>query len=436
MNLHSRLRELSTLFALGTLIRFLFSFWTGHPWDFEVFIRVGYYIAHGASLYQSVFYPVAGLGQPIHPFVSGLGYLPIWGLYLALVYKIYSLAPLSPFLYYALIKALPILGDAGSTYILYDLIRSKQTVNEAKKKAIMVFLCPFIIFISSVWGMFDSVAIFFTLLSVWFLLRNRIYSSSFSLGVGIFFKIIPALYLPIQVIFVSRKHDLFKGAMHLLIAFLTPLAFTLLPTGLLGWNISKAFVPVLSQTDKLGDSLTYWNFRPLIKALSTTDISTELDAFFSFPLIRYMWLLGLLVCYVSFLANEYNDPKSLKANDDLKILAKWFFFVTISFLLTRVFIPEQFVIYLLFPMVILVGNHLSTRDFNVLWILTLAFALVNTFPTAFAYLVKPDYWYTFSFYSNTAPFSTWRYLARFIIAALFDLYLARILLRGNKSWEK
>lgn len=62
------------LIFIGLITRLFLSFWTGHPWDFEVFIRVGYNVANGSSLFQLKNYYVAGLGQPIFPYVGGLGY--------------------------------------------------------------------------------------------------------------------------------------------------------------------------------------------------------------------------------------------------------------------------------------------------------------------------------------------------------------------------
>ena len=190
------LKHFRILLALGLLTRFALSFWTGHPWDFEVFIRVGYHVAHGASLFQSKNYYVTGLGQPIFPHVTGLGYLPAWGLYTAFAYTVYQSFPLSPFLYYFILKLPLILGDLATTYIIFLLtLNFTHDIEKAKRNSLIFFLCPFVIFISSIWGMFDAIPVSFTIFSIFLLLLGKIYWSALSLGLGIYFKVIPILSL-------------------------------------------------------------------------------------------------------------------------------------------------------------------------------------------------------------------------------------------------
>ena len=39
------------LLIVGLLIREAFSFWTGHPFDFELWVRTGFWVTHGLSPY-------------------------------------------------------------------------------------------------------------------------------------------------------------------------------------------------------------------------------------------------------------------------------------------------------------------------------------------------------------------------------------------------
>src|SRR5206468_12504221 len=51
-----RLEFLTTptgLLLLGLLVREAFSFWTGHPYDFELWIRNGYFVSQGATPYSA-----------------------------------------------------------------------------------------------------------------------------------------------------------------------------------------------------------------------------------------------------------------------------------------------------------------------------------------------------------------------------------------------
>ena len=419
------LKHFRILLALGLLTRFALSFWTGHPWDFEVFIRVGYHVAHGASLFQSKNYYVTGLGQPIFPHVTGLGYLPAWGLYTAFAYTVYQSFPLSPFLYYFILKLPLILGDLATTYIIFLLtLNFTHDIEKAKRNSLIFFLCPFVIFISSIWGMFDAIPVSFTIFSIFLLLLGKIYWSALSLGLGIYFKVIPIIYLPIQFLFISRKRGIVDAIIHFLISSIVPFVLTLVPVILFGWEFSKSMITVFSQTQKPGDVLTYWNISALLNDLFPSFFSAELlNSLFSFPPIRYLWILGLIVAYLLYYEHWNKLPEDNVEN--AKSLLTGFSFVTIGFLLTRTFIPEQFVLYLL-PTIVVSTKISIHRYYRYIWILALSFALVNIYPFTFAYLLNANFWNVFNYLATTPPFSTLRYIARFIMALLFDYCLLKL----------
>ena len=423
------------LIAFGLLLRFALCFWTGHPWDFEVFIRVGYYVAHGSSLFQAANHYVIGLGQPIFPDVSGLGYLPAWGLYTASAYEIYQAFPVSPFIYYFMLKLLPILGDLALAYVIFLLtLNSTHDVQKAKRNSLIFFLCPFVIFISSVWGMFDSISVLFALVSILLALLDKPYWSAFSLGLGIYFKVIPLLYLPVLLLFINKKRGAKETVLYLLVSGLTPFVLTLIPVTFFGWSIPETATTVLSQTQKTGDVLTYWNISVLLRDLAPNVFSTEaLTSFFSFPIIRYLWMLGLMVAYFLYYKLQTGLSDDPTPAQNLDLLLKGFLFVTIGFLLTRTWIPEQFVLYLLPTVVMLTGVMPVQKYYKLIWVTALIFASVNLFPFAFAYLINADFWNVFNYVANTQPFSTIRYVARFVIAAFFDYCLLKFWLRMVKK---
>jgi len=423
------------LIAVGLLVRLFFSFWTGNPHDFEIIIRVGFFVARGASPVMSRYPCVEGLGQPIHSYVAGIGYLPAWGLYSAFAYKIYEVFPFSPSFYYFLIKLLPILGDLATTYIIYLLImKFAKWTNKAEKIALSFFLCPFVILISSVWGMFDSVPILFTLLSLLLMLYNKPHWSAFSIGLAIYFKVVPIIYLPIQLFFVNKKQGISKTIVYLLIALIVPFVLTLAPAVFFRWQISETAVTVLSQTQKTGEALSYWDINTLLADLFPSIFNQKLfSSIFAFPAIRYLWVLGLMVSYFWYYEHQKNIIKDSSQVEDLIVLLKGFSFATIGFLLTRPFIPEQLVLYLL-PTVLIVSTDQSDHMYYKLtWVLALAYVFVNLYPFAFAYLLNMNFWTTFNYLATTQPFSTLRYAARFIIAVLFDYILIKLLSRMVKG---
>jgi len=419
------------------LIRFLFSFWTGNPSDFEIFIRVGYHVAQGASPTQAKIRYVEGLGQPTYTYISGIGYPPAWGLCTALAYKTYQLLPFSPYLYYFLLKLFTIFGDLTATYMIFLLVkRFTHDAERAEIASIKFFLCPFVIFISSVWGMFDSIPISLTLLSILLMLSGSLYWSALSIGLGIYFKVIPLIYLPILLIFISKIRGAKDQIIYLLISSATPLTLTLIPMLSFGWKISETATTVLSQTLRTGEGIIYWNIFSLLSDLSPKIFSRELlSMFFSFPLIRYLWILGLMACYISYF--KYQTISSENPGlGGLYTLSKWFSITTVSFLLTRTFIPEQFVLYVLFPLTIMLGisdDPSLEKYYLYTWLSALAFALVNFYPFAFAYLLDINLWKTFHHLRFMKPFSTLRYAVRFILASLFGFCVIKIIVNMVKE---
>jgi uncharacterized membrane protein len=435
--MHKHLDKFWALILLGLIVRLALCFWTGHPWDFEVFIRVGYYVAKGSSLfgiYPAESYYNEGLGQPIFPYVTGLGYLPAWGLYTALAYKIYSLLPVFPFLYYFLLKLAPMLGDLASMQLIYSLTRIVTgRVEKARLSALTFFLCPFIILVSAVWGMFDSIPLAFTLASALLLLLDKPFLSGLCLGMGIYIKVVPIIYLPIHMLYLSSKRNVREAIIHLLTALLVPFILTMVPLAYFGWETSKAAITIFSQTQRTGEVLTYWNISALLNDLFPFS-SGMLNEVFSFPLVRYFWVLGLMVGYLLY----HKLQKSSSEPHSLSLLLKGYLFATIGFLLTRTFIPEQFVLYLAPLIIIQAEGWRSEKSLGWVhvWVSALTFTFINLYPFAFAYLINPELWRTFSYLTSTKPYSSVRYLARFITAVLFDLLLVKILYGMVRSREE
>lgn len=419
---------------IGLLIRFSLCFWTGNPWDFEVFIRTGYHVAHGASPTQQKAYYIEGLGQPTHSYVSGLGYTSPWSLYLALAYRTYQLFPISPYYYYFLIKLFPIAGDLIVAYVIYRLaLEYYKDIKKAQKFSLVFFLCPFVILMSSVSGMFDSIPILFTLISILLLISEKPYWSAFSLGLGILFKIIPIIYLPVQLLFVRKKRGERDAVLYLLIAMIVPFILTLTPIIIFNWGISEATVTVFSQTQRRGGLLTYWNVATLLKSLFPNFFSIEaLNSFFSFPTIKYLWILGLIAAYILY------EERQIAAHldegvDSLRALLEGLSFVTIGFFLTRPFVPVHFVLYLLPLLIVLPANRWSRNYYRWIWVFALVFSFLDIYPFAFAYLVDIEFWNILEYLVHTPPFSTVRNVTHFIIATVFDFFLVKLLFNLRKK---
>ena len=125
----SRHRVAATLF-LGLLVREIFSFWTGHPSDFELWVRLGYALNHGGDPY-AVLPPVPGLSfANVFSALNAatVAYLPFWPLVTGLMYVIYSFVGFgNRFAYYFLLKQPIIFGDLALAYLLYSYASAKNS---------------------------------------------------------------------------------------------------------------------------------------------------------------------------------------------------------------------------------------------------------------------------------------------------------------------
>ena len=186
--------RLFVLLTLGLLIREFFSFWTGHPTDFELWVRLGYALNHGGDPY-GILKPVPGLsfanvfGNMDAPTIA---YLPFWPIVTGVIYLLYSLIGLdNRFLYYFLLKQPIILGDVGLAYLMFSYVYSKKPGKSAFWVLSFWLLSPFTIIISAIWGMFDSIAICLLFLAITSTGEAR---RSLWAGLGIFVKSVPIIY--------------------------------------------------------------------------------------------------------------------------------------------------------------------------------------------------------------------------------------------------
>ncbi|HEX4921511.1 MAG TPA: hypothetical protein VFV92_12310, partial [Candidatus Bathyarchaeia archaeon] len=126
--------------------------WTGHPYDFEIWVRLGFYMQNLSSPYR-ILPSVAGLSFAPSPTVGSISYLPFSAFIFAVTYRFYLLlgAP-SRFLYYFLLKQPMVLADIGVALILARILLLSGNVRSARTVSMIWLYFPLGIIISSVWG--------------------------------------------------------------------------------------------------------------------------------------------------------------------------------------------------------------------------------------------------------------------------------------------
>src|SRR5712692_10281452 len=184
---------------LGVISREALSPWTGHLWDFEVWIRNAYSVAQGMNPYVPL-PPAPGLSFAfLGQTMPSVGYLPLWSLILAGLFKTYQILPGgNRFLFYFLLKQPEVLGDIFLAYLISKIIlRAGGTIDASRSALSLWLVLPYPIIISAVWGQFDSLVCLIWLSS---LFTGLWLARSSLLGLGILLKSFPLVTVPYHLL--------------------------------------------------------------------------------------------------------------------------------------------------------------------------------------------------------------------------------------------
>ncbi len=234
-----------------------------HPWDMYIWLKSGELGLHDLNIYK--------FNNPVDYPWGFYAYPPGWLYWLVAVAFIGGSLSFRIFM----IKLPIILADLASAIVLYRISR-RLGFDESRAMIIMLIWLfnPITYFISSFWGMFDSIAVFFQLLAIYYLLEDRRILSGVMIGFGAAIKILPALLIiPIMVYFWKRGESLRKMFEVILPAAAT---FLVLSTPFLSTPI-EYLQAILQHTKSVG-GFTYW------MALSTL---VNLSNFWFIPLIAF-----------------------------------------------------------------------------------------------------------------------------------------------------
>jgi hypothetical protein len=322
-----------TLLVLGILVREVFSFWTGHPFDFEIWVRTGYWVVRGLSPYAPL--PPAPGVSFAYDFGNGsnaaIGYLPFWPLLLGAIYELYSGVGFGDrFVYYFLLKQPIIFADVLLAFLLFLYVRRQNPELAPKVMALWLF-SPITIIISSIWGTFDSMAMSLVMLA---LLAPAGRARSAWSGLATFVKSIPVIYiLPLSF---SRERRWTNFA----IALGVPVLSTVVIVYLAGWPVTGLHYTVISTLENTlhvyGFPLSLWGTWVFLNSLNVVSNST----FYSvINWGAYLWIPAVVVASLA--------ARSWFGSDSDRGVVQSLLVITLTFLLVRGQVNEQYSIYLL-----------------------------------------------------------------------------------------
>jgi hypothetical protein len=322
--------KLKYLILYSILIREAFSFWTGHPYDFEMFARVGEQLARGEPLYVFI-YPYEDISFWPHGYV-GYAYPPLFAYYCMISYLIYKFIGLNlPFLYYFLLKQPMIIGDVACGYLIYKI--NVKFFNNSTKPLVAWLFNPITIIFSSIWGIPHALAISFVLL---YLLKYELKYSFIFIFLAFLIIGLPFIYIiSLIILFLNnKKHIMTSLFIFLLIGIVFPLV-TLIPFKLqdqIG-NIYLAVVDVLFKKS-LGQFNAYMIFNYLYYLNPYIFSDLLILASNTLP---YIWL-PILIISLALLRH------SIKKINYISI-ANIFLLATLIFLIFRETVNEQYILY-------------------------------------------------------------------------------------------
>jgi hypothetical protein len=312
----------------GLLLREAFSFWTGHPFDFESWVRTGYVVSQGTNPYSAFWPPVPGvsfayLGGPLSP----AAYLPFWPLVLGELYRTWlSVGGGDRFILYLFLKQPGILADVGSAYLLYRLVETWKG-ETGSAIAILTFwsFFPYAIIITAIWGQFDSIIV---LLLLVLLYARTPLERSVLYGLGIFVKWLTVIFLPLEVFRDRGTRRLFA-----FLGLAIPGALTVLVFVAEGWSFVGIGPFSVSQAQGEGQGMNY------AYVLTLASVSKILSTIPNLATVGgYLWVPGVVAA--GWLAAKWlgkGDPRSeLRAT----------LLVVTVFLLLRWGLYEQYFLYL------------------------------------------------------------------------------------------
>jgi hypothetical protein len=338
--------------AIGLAIRELLAPWTGHPYDFEIWARLGFYMQNLSNPYGKLPY-VQGLSFAPYATTGSISYLPFSAFIFAFTYRIYFLlGEPSRFLYYFLLKQPMVLADVGAALVLAKIILLSGDAKSARTAFLVWIYFPLGIIISSMWGQLDPISLFLTLLAIYYFIGSKWLTSAAMLGLSIYLKTLPLVFLPVFLMQARASKNIRLN--YSLVSLAIPVLGTLVPVQLFNWGYQGIYNNSSFQV------AIPWN--GAMSALNIVYLALNLPDFAHY-VIGAIWIPVLLAAYV------YVWRRGLPLVQGLLISV-------LVFSISRPFLPEQWSLYPL-AFLLLVQREQDMGHFLGLAVSATAFTIAN-----------------------------------------------------------
>ncbi len=212
-----RKRWFFSVLAIGLVVRIVLAPIAGHPWDMYVYYTTGQAIVSGEPFYGVTQYPYppvwAGILWPItlvyNQLAAIFGAFPITGGEAQAIIGVPVGTPLVADWLFHLLENVPlILSDTLLGLLLYRVVARRFGKPQKALQAFALFyLNPYVIWITSVWGTFDTLPTYFALFGTLLFLEKRGFASGTTFGIAIALKFFPAFLLLSLVLGLHKRVD-------------------------------------------------------------------------------------------------------------------------------------------------------------------------------------------------------------------------------------
>jgi len=214
-----------------------------------------------------------------------------------------------------------VLADVGIAIILGRILLLSGQASVARQASLIWLYFPLGIIISSVWGQLDPVALFLSLLAVYYFLTSRTILSAIMLGLSIYLKTLPAIFLPVFLFQNSLIGN--KKLSYSSIALAIPLFGTTIPAIALDWGFRGMYNNVSFQVDIPSNGAM--SLLGQVRLIPSIQGPVQVFA-------GLIWIPATLIAYSYVWKNK--TP-----------LIQGLLFVVLTFSLSRPFLPEQWSLY-------------------------------------------------------------------------------------------
>jgi hypothetical protein len=371
--------RLRSILTLGVLIRVALMPFTAHPFDVYVWHRLILGIVENPTSVTffppMLFYTLVPVAFIYEWSSSMLGVSPTPLESLPEILNPdprYGIRYITDLSFNILVKTPFLVADILAALIIFKLIEDlSRDKTKPSWAAAVWFLNPYLILISAVWGMFDSLPTLFSIFSLWLLLRRRLDLSASTMAVAAAYKLYPAVFLLPTILF-ALKSGLFasRGAALRYILVFTASSFILfLPAISQSLSFSQGLFTGPPDPGAAGFGLTFWSVL-LISPLNPDFVIAASN------LIVIVLLIGTYI--QAFRRRADSGPLSLAAFQLCSILSIFAGFR---------FVCEQFLVWALPYMVILVvGGKVRSKEYWSLSLIALVYSLLHGLNAIFFFL--------------------------------------------------